>query len=108
MEELSGLFNRNLIVHLHTFCCQLNVLSWAPDYHSPVLLQYKEHRVAAAKFGVFGNNFETTGKQEKRLGATCLKTILASILSVLLDLASSNQTLACSPSLNPCPLCLPL
>lgn len=53
-------------MRLHTFCRQLNIPSWAPDYHSLVFLWYREHRMVAAKFGVFGNNIETTGIQEKR------------------------------------------
>lgn len=59
------LFNRDLIARLHTFCRQLNIASWAPDWPSLVLLGYREHRMAAAKFGVFGNNIETTCVREK-------------------------------------------
>lgn len=73
METLSGLFNRNLTACLHTFCCQRNILSRALGPHSPVLW-YEEHRMAAAKFGVFENNTETTGYERSELGAICLKT----------------------------------
>lgn len=74
LEKGSGLFNRNLIVCLHTSCCQLNVPSWTPDDHSPVFLWWRERGTAAAKFGVFGNNIETTGMHEKQAWCHLSKT----------------------------------